>query len=77
MVLHDLRRTFATKLAEMKVPPHNVEKLLNHEFGASRTRPAAGITEVARVDNLATYLPEMRSAIEDKWQPFLRKLFVC
>jgi hypothetical protein len=31
-----------------------------------------GITEVARVYNLATYLPEMRNAIEEK--PFLRKI---
>jgi hypothetical protein len=29
----DCRRTFGTKLAELKVPPHIVERLLNHKLG--------------------------------------------
>jgi integrase len=32
--LHDLRRTFATRLAELGVPPHVVERLLNHRIGS-------------------------------------------
>ncbi len=31
--LHDLRRTL-TNLAALKVPPHVVERLLNHKFGS-------------------------------------------
>ena len=27
---HDLRRTFSTRLGDLKVPPHVIEKLLNH-----------------------------------------------
>lgn len=30
---HDLRRTFATRVAGLGVPPHVVEKLLNHTLG--------------------------------------------
>jgi integrase len=32
--LHDLRRTVATSLAALEVPPHIIEKLLNHKFGS-------------------------------------------
>ena len=31
--LHDLRRTFATNLAALGVPPHITERLLNHAVG--------------------------------------------
>jgi integrase len=31
--LHDLRRTFATRLAELGVAPHVIERLLNHVTG--------------------------------------------
>ncbi|WP_413614886.1 integrase family protein [Halomonas cupida] len=30
---HDLRRTFATRVAGLGIPPHVVEKLLNHTLG--------------------------------------------
>ncbi|CBJ88928.1 Site-specific recombinase, phage integrase family (fragment) [Xenorhabdus nematophila ATCC 19061] len=30
--LHDLRRTFATKLNDMGIAPHIVEQLLGHAF---------------------------------------------
>jgi integrase len=59
--LHDLRRTFATKLAELGVLPHILEKLLNHRLGAIKTDSV--LTDVAEVYNLAKYLPEMRQAI--------------
>jgi len=54
--LHDLRRTFATKLADLRTPPHVIERLLNHASGT--------ISGVAAVYNRATYMPEMRAAIE-------------
>jgi len=54
--LHDLRRTFATKLADLHTPPHVIERLLNHTSGT--------ISGVAAVYNRATYMPEMRAAIE-------------
>lgn len=70
--LLDLRRTFATKLAELKVPPHIVERLLNHKLGTLKTQGV--ITAVADVYNRALYMDEMRSAIEEKWEPFLTSL---
>ncbi|MBS4082890.1 MAG: integrase arm-type DNA-binding domain-containing protein [Rhizobiales bacterium] len=73
--LLDLRRTFATKLAEQKVPPHIVERLLNHKLGTLKAQGV--ITAVAEVYNRALYLDEMRDAIEDRWEPFLKRLLVC
>lgn len=69
--LLDLRRTFATKLAELKVPPHIVERLLNHKLG---TLKAAGvITAVADVYNRALYMDEMREAV-GTWERQLQNL---
>lgn len=59
--LLDLRRTFATKLAELKVPPHIVERLLNHKLGTLQS--AGVITAVADVYNRALYMDEMREAV--------------
>lgn len=53
-VLHDLRRTFATKHAELGTPIHVVEKMLNHTSGS--------ITGVAAIYNRHLYLKEMRAA---------------
>jgi integrase len=58
--LHDLRRSFATKLAQLGVLPHVVERLLNHRLGTIKTETI--LTDVAQVYNLASYLPEMRRA---------------
>lgn len=69
--LHDLRRTFATRLAELGVLPHVVERLLNHRLGAIKTDTV--LTDVAKVYNLAAYLPEMRQAI-DLWEQTLANL---
>ena len=69
--LHDLRRTFATRLAQLGVLPHVVERLLNHRLGAIKTETV--LTDVAEVYNLATYLPEMRQAI-DLWEQRLNLL---
>lgn len=51
--LHDLRRTTATRMAELGVAPHVVERLLAHSMPG-----------VAARYNLASYLPEMRVALE-------------
>jgi integrase len=54
--LHDLRRTFATDLAQMGVAPHVVERLINHVTGS--------IAGVAAIYNRATYLNEMADAVQ-------------
>jgi len=64
--LHDLRRTFATGLAQINVPPHIVERLLNHKMGSIGNKADGLVSAVAQIYNLATYLPEMRVAIE-RW----------
>jgi integrase len=73
----DLRRTFATKIAERRdglpdVPPYIIEQLLNHQVGTLQTQGV--ISAVAMVYNRARYLPEMRQAIEQKWEPLLTQL---
>lgn len=72
--LHDLRRTFGTKLAELEVLPHIVERLLNHKMGSIGNIADSIVSAIAEVYNLATYLPKMRDAIESKWEPFLQDL---
>lgn len=54
--LHDLRRTAATRMAELGVAPHVVEAVLNHVSGHK-----AG---VAGIYNRATYANEKRAALE-------------
>jgi integrase len=61
--LLDCRRTFGTKLAELKVPPHIVERLLNHKLGTLSNQTSGAITAVAEVYNRYRYLDEMRTAI--------------
>lgn len=63
--LHDLRRTFATRLAELGVAPHVIERLLNHVTGS--------MSPIARVYNRATFLAEMRQAV-DLWEVHVTKL---
>lgn len=55
-VLHDLRRTAVTLMAEMGISPHVVEAVVNHISGAK-----AG---VAGVYNRATYAAEKRLALQ-------------
>ncbi|MCI4364367.1 MAG: tyrosine-type recombinase/integrase [Thermoplasmata archaeon] len=50
---HDLRRTVATRLAEMKIAPIVIELILGHE-----------LPELQRTYNVYGYLPEMRAALE-------------
>jgi integrase len=55
--LHDLRRTAATGMAELGVPPHVIEAALNHVSGDSK-RGVAGIY------NRARYAVEIRKALQ-------------
>ena len=55
-VIHDLRRTFATKMAEWQIaPPHVIERILNHTTGS--------MTPIARVYNRWNYLAEAKDAL--------------
>jgi integrase len=56
--LHDIRRTVATRLADLGTAPHVIEQLLNHAGGHK-----AG---VAGVYNRSVYEAEVRAALE-KW----------
>jgi integrase len=59
-VHHDLRRTWATKAAEWGIAaPHIIERVLAHQGGI--------ISGVAAIYNRATYMPEMREAMEE-WE---------
>lgn len=62
--LHDLRRTYSSKMAELGVPIHVLEKLLNHVSGV--------VSGVAAIYNRHTYLPEMREAV-DRYEDFFRR----
>jgi integrase len=63
--LHDLRRTAATGMAELGIPPHIVEAALNHVSGAK-----AG---VAGTYNRAAYAPEKKAALE-RWASHIEGL---
>jgi integrase len=65
--LHDLRRSCATGMAEIGVPPHIVEACLNHVSGAK-----AG---VAGIYNRAVYAEEKRVAFE-RWAAHVQSLMV-
>jgi integrase len=71
--LHDLRRTFATGLAALKVPPHIVERLINHKFGSIQNQTDGTVSAVAEVYNRHLYLDEMRAAIA-VWEKHLAAL---
>jgi integrase len=63
--LHDIRRTVATRMAELGVQPHVVEAVLNHVSGHK-----AG---VAGVYNRALYVAEKRQALQ-LWNEHVRAL---
>lgn len=58
---HDLRRTYASRLADLGVEPYIIEKLLDHQM-----------VGVMAVYNRATYWPE-RVAAQRRWEKALRK----
>ncbi len=63
--LHDLRRTASTRMAQLGVPPHVVERILNHTSGE--------LGGVAGIYNQYGYLDEMRDALT-KWHDYLLNL---
>jgi integrase len=63
--LHDLRRTYATNMAQLGVAPHVVEKLLNHATGT--------ISGVSAIYNRYQFMDEMRAAVE-KWEARLQSI---
>jgi integrase len=63
--LHDCRRTMSTRMAEMGVAPHVIERLLNHVTGT--------LSPIALVYNKAKYLEEMREAI-NRWEAHLAEV---
>ncbi len=60
--LHDVRRTVATKMAELKIHPHVIEAVLNHRM-----------VGVAGIYNRFDYLTEKREAIE-VWTNYLMSI---
>ena len=64
-VFHDLRRTAASGMAGIGIPPHVVEAVLNHKSGT--------IKGVAAVYNRYTYAAEKRAAL-DAWGRYLDRL---
>src|SRR5262249_3194184 len=61
---HDLRRTAATTMAEeLTIPPHVVEKILNHQLPS----------KVARIYNRAEYLSERKEALCG-WADYIQRL---
>jgi integrase len=63
--LHDLRRTGASGMARLNVPPHVVDKILNHVSGAIRG--------VSAIYNRYSYVEERRAAL-DAWARFVESL---
>ena len=64
-VLHDLRRSCASGMAEIGISPHVVEAVLGHKSGV--------IKGVAAVYNRFSYIPEQRAALE-AWARRLREI---
>lgn len=60
--IHDIRRSVATRMAELKVPPHIIEKIINHASGI--------ISGVARIYNQFGYDDEKREALQ-LWADYL------
>lgn len=62
-VLHDLRRTFASMMAEHELAdPITVERILGHVSGT--------LSPIARIYNRHSYLPQAREALQ-KWEKHL------
>jgi integrase len=64
-VIHDLRRTVATRMADIGIPPHIIETIQNHHSGHK-----AG---VAGVYNRSSYEREVRNALAI-WADHIRSL---
>jgi integrase len=66
-VLHDLRRSCASGLGQLKIQPHVIEAVLGHKSGA--------ISGVARVYNRYSYEDEKRAAL-DRWSAHVEALVI-
>jgi integrase len=64
-VLHDIRRSVATKLADLGVQPHIIEQILNHQSGHK--------SGVAGVYNKSSYAREVKTALA-LWADHVRSL---
>ena len=64
-ILHDLRRSCATGMAKLNVPPHVVDRILNHVSGSIRG--------VAAVYNRHSYAEERKVALE-AWGRYVENL---
>jgi integrase len=62
---HDLRRSAATNMAALGIPPHVIDKVLNHSTGK--------ISGVAAVYNRFEYLEDRKAAL-DAWADHITKL---
>lgn len=65
--LHDLRRTFSSNMAQLNVPIHVTEKILNHISGT--------VSGVAAVYNRYSYMDEMVEAMGKYDTQLTKKLF--
>ena len=63
--IHDLRRTVATRMADLGVQPHVIEAVLNHQSG-HKAGPAG-------IYNRSTYVNEVRAALL-LWEDRVRTL---
>jgi integrase len=63
--VHDLRRTVASGMAQLKVAPHVIERVLNHTTGT--------LGGVAGIYNRFGYLPEMKDALGN-WESHLNRI---
>lgn len=63
--LHDIRRTVATRMADIGIAPHIIEQILNHQSGHR-----AG---VAGIYNRSSYVREVRAALA-LWEDHIRSL---
>ena len=63
--VHDIRRSVATKLADIGVLPHVIEQILNHQSG-HRAGPAG-------IYNRSSYEREVRAALA-MWEDHVRAL---
>jgi integrase len=64
-VLHDIRRTVATKMADLGIQPHVIEQILNHQSGHRRG--------VAGIYNRSSYEREVKAALA-LWADHVRSL---
>ena len=79
-ILHDLRRTAASGMARLNVPPHVVDKILNHVSGTIRgvaavyNRHGYEMERAAALEAWATYIADLilQAPASDNVVPLLR-----